>query len=79
MPLGQFIQEHPYEIATAIVTAYEALARVIPTDGNWTLLYNFVKLLDLFVKNRTTQPNVYLETTSVPIRQEVITDGESKI
>jgi hypothetical protein len=43
-----------YYIIVAILAVYEALARIIPTEGNWTIVQNIVKLLDYLVKNRST-------------------------
>lgn len=57
-----------YLIASAILAAYEVLARVIPTEGNWSIIHNIVRVLDFFVKNRTVVENVNFTVTT---KQEI--------
>lgn len=44
-----------YYVLVALLAVYEALARIIPTEGNWTILQNVMKLIDFIVKNRSTK------------------------
>jgi hypothetical protein len=38
----------------ALCLVYEYVARKIPAEGNWTILHNVMRVIDYFVKNRST-------------------------
>ena len=39
-------------IGLIILAIYEVVARLIPTEGNWSIVHIVVRILDIVVKNK---------------------------
>lgn len=69
-----------YVIASGVVAAYEVVARIIPTQGNWSIVHKLVLLLDLFIKNKAVVtpvegPKTVAEfTVAAVVKKEEIVD-----
>ena len=44
--------------AMLLLAIYEVVARFIPTEGNWSIVHALVKILDLFVKNKSKKVEI---------------------
>lgn len=51
--LQQLSIEQLYAVGSLILAIYEIVARYIPTEGNWSIIHQLVKVLDLLVPNKT--------------------------
>lgn len=66
----QWISDHPYEASAIFLAIYEPLSRYIPTEGNWSFFHNLARLADWIQKNRSSEENAVIKTTSEVVIQE---------
>lgn len=70
MEIINYILEHPYQIIAALLAIYEVFARQIPTEGNWSIVHNLAKIMDVILKNKATQEQSVLKTTTKVVKVE---------